>query len=119
MPQYCPDCDGSSNFTVCTDQGVVGECPQPVCPPSKCSGLDATACAMNGSCHAVYQPGAACGCATPGCCTFFSFCADGATATCSGTPTCEQVEPLCEGDYVISYTGSCYEGCVLSSECAP
>ena len=25
--------------------------------------------------------------------------------------------PSCEGDFVISYSGSCYEGCVKTSEC--
>jgi hypothetical protein len=27
--------------------------------------------------------------------------------------------PNCEGPYVVSYTDTCYEGCVLSSECGP
>jgi hypothetical protein len=32
--------------------------------------------------------------------------------------TCDAVAPHCEGPYVVAYSGGCFEGCVLSSDCA-
>jgi hypothetical protein len=32
---------------------------------------------------------------------------------------CTISSPSCESPYVMSYTTDCYEGCVLSTECAP
>jgi hypothetical protein len=117
----CPDCNGNQVFGACIPAGQTADCPQPQCPPpGQCQGLDQQTCAMNANCHAVFMPGQGCGCATAGCCTFFSYCADGATAVCSGMPVCNSAPPDCQGDYVVSYipNGGCYEGCVLSSECA-
>ena len=31
---------------------------------------------------------------------------------------CDAVTPYCEGPYVVSYRGSCYEGCVQATDCA-
>ena len=47
-------------------------------------------------------------------------CVEGDKATCvSPALTCKIAQPHCEGDYVLSYTASCYEGCVKSTDCAP
>jgi hypothetical protein len=55
-----------------------------------------------------------------GCCASFSRCSDGGKASCMGAPVCQIATPYCEGPaYVLSYTVSCYEGCVRPSECGP
>jgi len=90
------------------------------CGQGVCSSLTTRdTCDARTDCHSVFQDPGACGCAPAGCCTFFSRCADGGKARCSGTIKCAVHEPICEGLYVISYTDVCYEGCVLSSECGP
>ena len=55
----------------------------------------------------------ACACAALGCCARFSRCADG-TAVCTAPRDHlrRASKPYCEGPYVVSYSGSCYEGCV-------
>jgi len=75
-------------------------------------------CNALGVCHPVFVDGQNCGCATIGCCTRFSRCADGAKPTCSVTAvSCTVQTPYCEGPYVVSYAGGCYEGCVRASAC--
>ena len=76
-------------------------------------------CGSAFGCHAVYQPTSACVCSGPGCCIQFSSCADGAQADCNGMAACPTLPPACDGPYVVSYSGQCYEGCVLQSECTP
>ncbi len=105
-------------FTVCLNPNETA----PVCPLAcvSCDGLaNQAACAARADCHAVYEPAQTCGCAPAGCCTFYARCATGAKASCSGTVTCRAAQPACEGPYVVSYANGCYEGCVLSNECAP
>jgi hypothetical protein len=108
-----------NKFISCLDPGESKACTL-ACTMPACNTLtDATSCSARSDCHAVYLPGNACGCAPAGCCTFFSSCADGGKANCAGTVTCRAAPPACEGPYVLSYAANCYEGCVLSSECAP
>jgi hypothetical protein len=54
-----------------------------------------------------------------GCCMKFSRCADGAANCKGGNIACTIATPHCEAPYVLSYTQSCYEGCVRATECAP
>ena len=76
-------------------------------------------CETRPDCHSVFVDDRLCACAALGCCARFSRCADGATAVCKAPPiTCDAVTPRCEGPYVVAYSGSCYEGCVQSSDCA-
>ena len=77
-----------------------------------------TACDDRNDCHAVFVDQQTCGCATPGCCMRFSRCATGGQAKCTGEALCEMATPMCEGPYVLAYTGSCYEGCVRQTACA-
>jgi len=85
-----------------------------------CSSLTTRdACDARPDCHSVFQDRGVCGCAPAGCCTAFSRCADGGKARCSGMIQCGVAPPNCEGPYVVSYTDTCYEGCVLSPECGP
>jgi hypothetical protein len=77
-------------------------------------------CEAHADCHAVFKDLNACGCSAPGCCMFFSECADGAYANCSGgTVMCEVLPPPCGSQYTVSYTSGCYEGCVKPAVCAP
>jgi hypothetical protein len=76
-------------------------------------------CDARDDCHSVFVDPNDCPCDAPGCCARFSFCADGDQAECDAMVTCRRAAPFCAGQYVISYEGTCYEGCVRSSECAP
>lgn len=77
---------------------------------------DAPTCRERTDCHAVYEDPGTCDC-VPGCCTKFSFCAAG-RAQCTNTGVlCRAAPPDCEGSYVVSYANSCFEGCVLKSDC--
>jgi hypothetical protein len=77
-------------------------------------------CDARTDCHSVFFDPGTCNCAPAGCCEHFSKCADGKQAKCTSTGlACAIATPLCDGMYVLSYTASCYEGCVRSSECAP
>lgn len=118
---YCPSCNAgqSQSFVQCAADT---DPPPPCAPPTACpcSGLDERSCDASSSCHPVYESQNNCGCAPAGCCTRFSFCADNAQADCSGVNlACRRVQPYCEPPFVVSYTGSCYEGCVRQSDCAP
>ena len=117
----CPGCNGSSGFVQCADLNdpPIG-CPAILCPQPTCAQLTAKdACEARPECHSVYVDGRNCGCAALGCCTRWSRCADGATAQCKAPPiACDALTPYCEGPYVVSYTNSCYEGCVLATDCA-
>jgi hypothetical protein len=84
--------------------------------PSCSSYTTDDACTASGHCHSVFEsmPPNLC---TTIVCTVFLACHDGAKAACSGMPTCGRATPYCETGYVISYTSSCYEGCVRPAEC--
>src|SRR5205823_330564 len=94
-------------------------CAEPDCAPATCESITTRdGCDASPNCHSVFVDDQACKCAPAGCCTRFSRCAEGKTAQCSGPVACDADQPLCEGPYVVAYTGVCYEGCVLASECA-
>jgi hypothetical protein len=78
-------------------------------------------CDDRSDCHSVFVDPGDCGCASAGCCAQFSLCADGAQASCDGSNVqCTVVAPHCESpNYVVSYTPTCYEGCVNPDDCAP
>jgi hypothetical protein len=77
------------------------------------------ACEARPDCHSVFVDGRDCGCAALGCCTRFSRCADGGAAVCKAPAiSCDAATPYCEGPFVVSYSGSCYEGCVQATDCA-
>jgi hypothetical protein len=113
---YCPNCQGGHDFISCANPsdpqiGCGLDCPAP------CNLLaDAASCNARTDCHAVFQPAGACGCAGAGCCIHFDHCADG-QAQCNGQPACTIPSPICDGPYAVSYTNTCYEGCVLATEC--
>jgi hypothetical protein len=115
----CPDCNGGTYFTNCTFAGDQSHtCPAILCPLPCAQETTKDACDARPDCHSVYFDPQTCGCAALGCCAHFSRCADGGTAVCSPPPTlCTALAPHCEGDYVVSYSGGCYEGCVASTAC--
>jgi len=118
---WCPGC------TPGTGSCGTGGCPGYQCPgadagqPATCAqATTAAECAALTNCHAVYVDPGNCDCAASGCCTQFSLCANGGQADCKGAGlACTISSPSCESPYVMSYTTDCYEGCVLSTECAP
>jgi hypothetical protein len=120
---WCPGCTPGSGSC------FAGGCPAVACPPPDAGTIDApsgscdqvttqAACDGRSDCHSVFVDPGTCGCAAAGCCARFSRCAGGATANCSGPALCYMAQPFCEAPYVLSYTGSCYEGCVRQSECS-
>ena len=104
--------------------GDTGHC-DVVCPAVACADCASLttleACEASTNCHSVFVDPGTCGCAAIGCCAKFSSCANGDKALCTEPApiACDRVTPHCEGPaYVISYTPSCYEGCVQSKDCA-
>ena len=77
------------------------------------------ACDERSDCHSVSFDQRSCGCATSGCCTSFDHCDYGGTVPCSGQISCTQPTPYCESPYAVQYQGTCFNGCVLASKCAP
>ena len=76
-------------------------------------------CDARSDCHAVFTDPHNCACAALGCCARFSRCADGASARCTNAGiACEAPVPYCESPYVVSYTATCYEGCVRATACS-
>lgn len=113
---YCAGCDGVEHFTGCWD----GNASPPACEPPECGcarHLELSSCDDDPGCHPVYAEQPVCTCPTPGCCMVFTFCGEGATASCAGEVTCRIPEPICSGDYVVAYRDQCYEGCVRRSDC--
>jgi hypothetical protein len=126
---YCYDCTALAPvFTGCRDASEPASDPDALCPNApatcvdptpSCDGLTQDACDQSPDCHSVFYDAGPCQCATAGCCTYFDRCAPGKLADCAGPATCETDAAVnCEGPYVLSYANSCYEGCVLPSECA-
>lgn len=116
VQHYCPTCTGR-RFQLCgVDGGPIPDCARPQCD---CPELDEASCDASAGCHAVYVDSDVCGCPTPGCCATFLRCAWG-PADCAGLDlSCRAQAPLCQGPYVISYEGTCYEGCALREACNP
>ena len=121
---WCPGC------TPGTGMCSPGGCPGVACPTLDASAVDASgpcstattaaACDALTGCHSVFFDPQTCGCAGLGCCAHFSACADGGQALCKASGLiCMRAPPHCEGPYVVSYSGWCYEGCVRMTECAP
>ena len=116
----------------CPSLGIAGSCGQ-VCTGAPCPAPDAgTPDAASGSCsaittqatcdgrsdcHSVFSDPGTCGCATVNCCMHFNRCADGGHANCTGPVACTVAQPACLSPYTIAYTNSCFEGCVLETEC--
>lgn len=96
-----------------------GECVVTTLP---CTQLTTNAaCDARGDCHSVYVDPNNCQCAALGCCAQFSRCAVGGRANCDPDLTqiaCGSRTPYCAGNYVVSYTSNCFEGCVLKTVCA-
>jgi hypothetical protein len=120
---WCPGC------TPGTGSCFAGGCPASACPPPDAGTNDApsgscdqvttqAACDSRSDCHSVFVDPGTCGCALAGCCAHFNRCAGGGHADCSGPALCKMAQPFCEAPYVLSYTGSCYEGCVHQSACS-
>lgn len=112
---HCPACSGGSLALCARLTDPPSTCPHCVVPCSQVTVLED--CEVRTDCHAVYQDPGTCACAEPGCCAKFSFCADGNSAKCSGNPVCKSAAPHCEGIFVVSYTDTCYEGCVEQADC--
>jgi hypothetical protein len=92
----------------------------PDAPLAKCSDVTTQAeCDARSDCHSVFVDPGTCGCAASGCCARFQNCADGDMADCGGPAACTMATPHCESPYVVAYRGSCFEGCVKESDCAP
>jgi hypothetical protein len=120
-PGYCPNCDGGQRFVGCAAPSTAFSCPLACPAPAACSTVTTEAvCNARTDCHSVFVDPGTCGCNAVGCCAHFLWCADGAKASCGGMPLCQVVAPHCEAPaFVVSYTGSCFEGCVRPSECGP
>jgi len=112
-PQNCGECGTSCN----------GACVGGKCEGATDCSLRVTqeACDASAECHSVFVDPGTCDCAQAGCCARFERCADGDLADCTGANiACLIPTPYCEDPaYVVSYTGACYEGCVVPSDCAP
>ena len=116
---YCAGCQAK----------VFAGCSRPVDPPPSCPAIKCVApcssvttlsdCEARTDCHSVFMDPGTCGCGAPGCCAHFSSCADGDKANCKGPALCRAATPFCELPFVVSYTGTCYEGCVNMKDCAP
>ena len=118
-------CDGKTYPSDCDRQvaGVSknsdGACAMGDASTGSCSQVTTRVeCDSRSDCHSVFQDPGTCGCAPAGCCMQFNRCADGGRANCTGPVACMAPQPFCQAPYALSYTGVCYEGCVLQSECA-
>ena len=120
---WCPGC------TAGTGSCLTGGCPGSACPPPDAGAADApagtcdtlttrAACDNRSDCHSVFLDPNNCMCSSAGCCAQFNSCANGGRANCDGQVSCGAKTPYCAGPYVVSYTSTCFEGCVLQSECA-
>jgi hypothetical protein len=121
VAETCGDCNGGTYFTACGTPSDGHSCPAILCPLPCGQVTTQAACDTRTDCHSVFVDPNTCNCATSGCCTHFSRCADGGTATCKAPSgiACGIATPYCESPYAVSYTNNCYEGCVAATECAP
>lgn len=113
---HCPDCSGSDVTACAALTDAASACPH--CPVACSKVTNLSDCSVRADCHAVFVDPGTCDCAEPGCCAQFSLCADGDQAICTGKPVCKSAAPHCEGIFAVSYTGTCYEGCVEKTDCA-
>jgi hypothetical protein len=121
--ETCPDCRGTAAFVQCSAATAAPITCRPAapCPPAPCPELTTLdECEARADCHSVFVDPGNCDCLALGCCARFARCAPGATALCKDPGVgCEVVTPFCEGPYMVSYTATCYEGCVQQRDCAP
>ena len=119
---WCPGCTPGTGSCgqVCTGAPCpVGDAAAVDTSTGACSSLTTQAdCQARSDCHAVFYDPGTCGCALSGCCAHFSFCGDG-KPVCGAPSTlaCASATPHCESPYMVSYTLTCYEGCVLKTDC--
>jgi hypothetical protein len=118
-PDYCVNCLNTSVFITCIPAGSM----PPACPALHCAmcplNTAENSCRATGICHPVFldHPGCA-PCASQGCCMAFDHCAESVKAVCTMPANlCTTAAPTCEGNYMLSYTTTCYEGCVTPDEC--
>jgi hypothetical protein len=117
---YCPGCQQTKTYRGCSNiNAPVTPCPALPCPLPCAMVTTLDQCETRTDCHSVFVDPGTCGCSAVGCCEHFSRCADGDKAKCSGMPLCRIATPFCEGTFVVSYTDTCYEGCVQKKDCAP
>jgi hypothetical protein len=114
-----PPMDGGPDMPVPPSDVRMDLAPPDSSPSSCAQATTQTECEARTDCHAVFFDLGGCACAALGCCVRFDHCGDGATAACTGTAFCKMMAPHCEGPYLIAYKDSCYEGCVLGTDCAP
>jgi hypothetical protein len=109
--------DGGDAVVATTDGGAALDTGAPAC-----SALTIEAdCRARSDCHAIYgyQDPTVCGCATVDCCVLFSRCIAGKPDCVPPEQfSCTIAQPYCAGDYVLSYVGGCFEGCVLGTDCS-
>lgn len=114
----CADCTGSAQFSSCgTLGGTPPPCARPICGCEVYA--DEMSCDADSRCHPVYSRVCEGDPNNPQCLMHFASCGNGATASCTGAPSCDALEPICEGETVVSYTTLCYEGCVRRTDCGP
>jgi hypothetical protein len=122
-PGYCSTCSGAQKFNVCLGPMEVAPCPGLMCPTvGPCSSVtDQLSCAARIDCHPVFNKCPTCDCPATGCAVDYFVCASGGKASCQApTSVCGAEPPPCEAHgYVLSWVGTCFEGCVLPSECGP
>jgi len=118
---YCPDCVDKTFMRCSAPTDPQTGCLPIACPPPLPCAQNTTLaqCEARTDCHSVFVDRGNCACSALGCCATFTRCADGDRAACKGMPACDALAPYCEGPYVVSYTNSCYEGCVHMKDCAP
>jgi hypothetical protein len=110
---WCSGCTAGAGMCAENCSGVA-------CPP--CNSIESLAeCETRTDCHSVFVDSGGCNCPQAGCCARFKHCADNDLADCTGANVnCEVVTPHCESPaYVVSHSGTCYEGCVQPKDCAP
>lgn len=109
---WCPGCNPGEG--TCS----AGGCPGVACPQCE-SVTSLEECEVTTGCHPVFEDPGTCGCATPGCCATYDFCAPGTEAICDAPAACAGPVPFCEEPYVVSLpaAGGCWEGCVRQEDC--
>lgn len=116
-------CSGAEGYVGCVPENTPPTpCPTS-CPFIPCDMLsEATACDARNDCHSVYWPGD-CQCVSC-CCVVFDHCANGSTADCKGSASCDEpppdcANPACNGSFAVSHVSGCYDGCAVAEKCDP
>ncbi|MBI4820603.1 MAG: hypothetical protein HY791_30340 [Deltaproteobacteria bacterium] len=115
----CLSCDGGLEVSGCYDERTN----HLVCPQCAggCSAHDEAGCQASNLCHPVYllDPPEQCGCSGADCCPRYLGCAPLDRALCrrAATFSCDTPAPRCDGAYTTAYVATCYQGCVLETDC--